>query len=153
MGRYKRFAPSSAKEAAALKDQQRRARIQSRFDPGENWMAAKLDKTGSTWTRKAVIGFRLFDFWCHPLGIAVEIDDDDRDEQASARTDLSEYQDRGILVLHARGGNERDAAAVIEKIAKAEKWNTRRFNLGLKPISGLPDAEFPGGSPMGLIFS
>ena len=37
-------------------------------------MAEKLAATGHRWSRQAIWGKRIFDFWCATLGIAVEVD-------------------------------------------------------------------------------
>lgn len=38
----------------------------------ENQVKAELDKIGGKWTRQAIWGIRLYDFWNSKKGIAIE---------------------------------------------------------------------------------
>jgi very-short-patch-repair endonuclease len=63
-------------------------------NPNENAMADLLATTGYVWSRQATWGFRVFDFWCHKLGCAVEVD--------------GIQHDSGIVVLRAWNNNATD---------------------------------------------
>jgi len=101
-------------------------RAASAANPNELWMKAKLDTTGLQWTRQAQWGWRLFDFWCHELGIAVEVDGPEHDQAKDAKRDAYNLKRSGILVLRVRNQNEGDAAKALADIQAACTWQERR---------------------------
>ena len=100
----------------------------------ENWMLEKLEKTGHKWTRQAQWGYRIFDFWSHALGIAVEVDGLTHNKSYDAQRDEYNYQTSGIVILRVNNLDERDASAALEYIGSSCTWNERREQLGLKSI-------------------
>lgn len=104
-------------------------------NPNENWMAAHLAGTGLRWTRQAVWGKRIFDFWCSALGIAVEVDGPEHRPAWDAFRDEQDHRISGILVLRVRNRHEGDAAAVLATLAAGPgSWNARRKALGLRSL-------------------
>ena len=97
-------------------------------------MAAKLHTTGLKWTQQARWGYRIYDFWCASLGLAVEIDGFTHNPAWDQLRDQQDYQRSGIIVLRVRNFNEEDARATLIAIATALTWNDRRLGLGLRPI-------------------
>jgi very-short-patch-repair endonuclease len=104
----------------------------------ENWMLEKLTETGRKWTRQARWGFRLFDFWNHDLGVAVEVDGPEHDQDRDAYIDAHFMKKSGILTIRVKNRDEAGARAAIEAISKAMSWNARRASLGLKPVNSTP---------------
>jgi very-short-patch-repair endonuclease len=94
-------------------------------------MAAKLTATGRKWTRQSAHGFRLFDFWCASLGVAVEVDGPEHKPAVDAEADRLAWEISGILVLRVPNFSEEVAAAVLARIAAAESWKDRRIRMGL----------------------
>lgn len=116
---------------AYMRGRQAENKAASACNQNENWFAAKLNETAEKWTRQTQWGYRLFDFWCHELGIAVEIDGREHDPRYDGYRDKYNYLRSGIVVLHVRNRNEEDAARALEFIAKSESWAARRHRLGL----------------------
>lgn len=92
-------------------------------------MESKLSLTGRKWTRQAMWGYRLFDFWCHELGIAVEVDGPEHNQEYDVARDRYNYFRSGILVLRVRNFNEADADKAIKAIESSEAWKTRKEKL------------------------
>ena len=97
----------------------------------ENWMRDILEKTGHKWTRQAQWGFRLFDFWNHSLGIAVEVDGLEHNKSYDSSRDEYNYQTSGIVVLRVGNLNRDDADKAVAYITSSCTWNERRSELGL----------------------
>jgi very-short-patch-repair endonuclease len=111
-------------------------RARSKSNACENWMAEKLKGSGFKFSRQVSWGFRVFDFWCAALGIAVEVDGPEHDAKYDAHRDEYNYRRSGIVVLRVRNWIEEDAAAALTKIAKAVTWKERRDALGLNSKGG-----------------
>jgi very-short-patch-repair endonuclease len=101
-------------------------------NPNENWMAALLrQRTPFKWTRQAIWGHRIFDFWCGHLGIAVEVDGPEHKKDYDAYRDEYNLRRSGIVVLRVRNLNEADAGEAISAILAAENWRQRRKRFGI----------------------
>jgi very-short-patch-repair endonuclease len=105
-------------------------------NPNEIWMKEKLKTTGYKWGQQSRWGYRIFDFWNHKLGIAIEVDGPSHNPVYDSIRDKHNYERSRILVLRVRNMNEADAANVLEKIRTACSWNDRRKKAGLKPVRG-----------------
>jgi very-short-patch-repair endonuclease len=101
----------------------------------ENWMAEKLKATGLKWRRQAQWGMRLYDFWCHHLGVAVEVDGPEHDQEYDRYRDEYNLRRSGIIVLRVRNMNEEDAELALTAIAGACNWKARRDAMGLNVSS------------------
>lgn len=112
----------------------------ARKNSNENWMHNLLKQTKLKWRRQSIHGFRLFDFWCHDLGIVVEVDGPEHDKIRDAKHDAHAYEVSGILVLRVPNRNENIAQAALRVIAESTTWNQRRILMGLKPLTynGIP---------------
>lgn len=97
--------------------------------PAEDWMAAQLSTTKYCWTRQAMWGYRLFDFWCHKLGTAVEVDGPEHDIAYDNYRDRYNWCRSAIVVLRVRNFVEEDAAAALAVISQSESWPERRSRV------------------------
>ena len=127
--------PTKKEQHEYMKQRQDQNIERSRDNPNENWMLEKLQLTGLNWTRQAQLGYRLFDFWSHECGIAVEVDGPEHDVDYDSARDEYNFCRSGILILRVRNKNEVDANAALLIINSAETWNERRQRLGLKLIA------------------
>lgn len=98
----------------------------------ENWMLAKLQATKYKWSRQSIWGSRLFDFWCHVLGVAVEVDGEEHDRERDKEHDDYLYRRSAIVVIRVRNRNEEDAEAAIKRIWELGLWMDRRKAIGVK---------------------
>lgn len=107
----------------------------SKNNPNELWLFAILKSSGLKWSRQRVWGYRIFDFWCHHLGCAVECDGPEHDPDYDSYRDEYNLRRSGIIVLHVRNKNEDDAKLSLEFISKLETWSERRDKMGLNSHS------------------
>lgn len=98
----------------------------------ENWMHTKL---GSGWTRQPRWGYRIFDFWNHSLGCAVEVDGGEHDRGYDNYRDEYNFRRSGIVVLRVRNKNEEDASDVLRAISKLGDHSGRKEVMGIKSSS------------------
>lgn len=89
-------------------------------------MAKKLSETRYKWTRQAMWGYRLFDFWNHELGIAVEVDGPEHDAEYDNYRDRYNYYRSALLVLRVKNFDEAEAARALGIIDCAETWAKRK---------------------------
>jgi very-short-patch-repair endonuclease len=94
-------------------------------------MAAILAKTGKKWTRQAMWGYRIFDFWCAELGLVVEVDGATHKIEYDNYRDEYNYRRSGIVVLRVPNFCEESAKLALDVIASAETWKERRLKLGI----------------------
>jgi len=119
----------------------------------ENWFHAELLlNTKYKFNRQAIWGYRIYDFWCACLGIAVEVDGPEHNEAYDSYRDNYNYRRSGIIVLHVRNKNDDDAEQAFEIINNAMTWKERRLMLDIDPdrkkasretLSGERDHLFP----------
>lgn len=126
--------PTRKEDHEYLRERQRQNRVLAVKNPNENWMLEKLRASGRKWTRQAIWGYRIFDFWCAEVGIAVEVDGPEHNRERDRIRDERNYWTSGIVVLRVRNRNEEDAARCLKAIAEARSWNARRAHLALPPI-------------------
>ena len=117
---------------------------QCKSSKAEHWMSDKLKTTNLRWTRQAQSGVRLFDFWNHQLGVAVEVDGPEHDTARDAARDYAVLKTRAVIVLRVRNFSEADASLALSAIAVADTWNARRKDLGMTVVR---NAEFINGDP------
>lgn len=141
---YTPRSPGNAEQHAYMAMRQEQNVIASKHNPNELWMASLLERTSHKFNRQRRWGYRIFDFWCSELGVAVEVDGLEHRPEYDRMRDDHHYNRSGILVLRARNRNEEDAREVLARIATARTWNERRLALGLKPIKyGTPPLTAP----------
>lgn len=93
----------------------------------ENWMMDKLSRTGFKWQRQRLFGFRIFDFFCPEIGIAVEVDGQEHDKAKDDKRDSEYFKAHAIEVLRVRNKNEDDARKALLAIAVSETWTERKI--------------------------
>ena len=104
----------------------------SQFNPNELWMKKKLDATRFKFTRQAMWGMRLFDFWCHDLGIAVEVDGPEHNKKYDSYRDEYSFRRSAVVVLRVRNLNELDAEFAISFINQSNGHLERKVEIGIK---------------------
>ena len=124
--------PVNRDDHAHMRLRQRQNLTTSTRSKAEAWMQEHLSRTGLKWTRQAQWGFRLFDFWCHDRGVAVEVDGPEHVREIDSRRDLYNYHRSGIVVIRVRNFNEQDAARCLSKIKRVGSWAARRKAMGIE---------------------
>ncbi len=99
--------------------------------PAEKWMYEKLKQTGERWNCQSIWGWRLYDFWCARLGVAVEVDGAEHNPEREKIRDEYNYATSGIVVLRVKNFSENDALFALEKIKTAGLWKERRITMGI----------------------
>lgn len=127
--------PTNKEEHAYMKGRKEENKAKSARNKAENWMAEKLEETEYKWSMQTQWGYRVFDFWNHYLGIAIEVDGDSHDPEYDRVRDEYNLKKSAIKVIRVRNFNEEDAKAALKEISISECWNDRRRNAGLKPIT------------------
>ena len=121
------------KEEHAYMDKRKHQNLaRAKENPNENWMWEKLQETEHSWSRQAVWGKRVLDFWCHDLGVAIEVDGPEHDEGYDNFRDEYNFRRSGIVVLRIRNRNEEDAEQVLNSLQHIAEWKERRSRLGLE---------------------
>jgi very-short-patch-repair endonuclease len=123
---------TTSRQHAYMSKRQSQNKTKSFSSPNENWMSTKLKTTPYKWTRQAVWGYRVFDFWSSHIGVAVEVDGKEHDVAYDAYRDEYNFRRSGIIVLRVRNGNDEDAAVAIEAISQIGDWKERRSKMGLE---------------------
>lgn len=124
------------KEDAAYMRMRKAQNIErSIHNPNENWMAERLKVTGIKFSRQAIWGYRLFDFWNHVLGVAIEVDGDEHNPNYDAYRDEYNFRRSAIVVLRARNQDESDADKIIAKLATLTSKIERRSIIGISESS------------------
>lgn len=123
--------PANSEQHQHMDMRQKQNRAVALRNPNEKWMAGLLAQTEHKWTRQARWGWRIFDFWNHTLGIAVEVDGPEHDAERDAERDSYNLRRSGILVLRVRNGNEHDAHRALQEIGRSVTWWERRRAWGI----------------------
>jgi very-short-patch-repair endonuclease len=108
---------------------ERQKQNKSKIVEAELWAKKKLKFTGHKWNTQTIWGCRLFDFWCHKLGIAVEIDGLTHDKNYDAARDQYNFYRSGIIVLRVPNYDETAMAAALQTIADADTWEVRKVKM------------------------
>lgn len=124
--------PSNREEHAYMLMRKTQNVKRALVNPNENWMWKKLQKTTYKWSRQARYGYRIFDFWCHRLGVAIEVDGPEHNEQWDVYRDEYNFRHSGIIVLHVHNLDEEQADRVIGLIDRLDTWQRRKSRLGLR---------------------
>lgn len=124
--------PTTKDESDYLRVRQEQNKGRAETNPNENWANAHLESLGIKWTRQALWGYRIFDFWSAEFGIAVEIDGLEHNKDYDASRDTYNYDVSGVVVLRVRNMNTEDIAAALYQISHSCKWWQRRESLGLR---------------------
>lgn len=105
-----------------------------KYSQAEEWMNDLLKKTDYKWSRQARWGWRLFDFWNHTLGIAVEVDGREHNSERDKLRDSIEWDRSRIVIYRVPNFDQQSAVSVLEKINRSETWNERRIKAGMDII-------------------
>jgi very-short-patch-repair endonuclease len=127
--------PSNKEEAAHMLMRKRQNIEQSKYSKAEAWAYKALQQTGYRWTSQAIWGWRVFDFWNHILGIAIEIDGPEHNEDNDRKRDARNWNVSRILVIRVKNFDEEGMKKATQRIATSTTWNERREQAGLKPIN------------------
>lgn len=101
----------------------------------ETWFFENfLMKTQVKWNKQCAWGFRLFDFWNHRLGVAIEVDGPEHNEETDLIEDFKEWERSRIITIRVRNFNRDDATYCMEKLPLVEPWDARRFAAGLSRV-------------------
>ena len=106
----------------------------SKKNKAENWFNEKLSNSRYKFKRQRRWGYRIYDFWNHILGVAIEIDGWSHDPIWDAKRDKHDFERSRIIIVRVGNFNEEDAYKALEYIHMAETWNQRRTAAGMKPI-------------------
>ncbi len=113
----------------AVRQRQNRATCAS--NRNENQVFDALKTTGLKWTRQARWGCRLFDFWCHERGIAVEVDGPEHSRAYDAARDRYNFLRSAIIVIRVPNRDGPAIAAALIEISAQGLWAERREKMGL----------------------
>lgn len=127
--------PTNKKESDYMKMRQGQNVIKSKKNENEQWFELKLKNCKHRFSKQKRWGYRIFDFWCHELGLAVEIDGPEHNIVLDNEKDQIEFKRSRIIVLRVRNLNETDAYRALKYISYSESWNERRLAAGMKPIT------------------
>ena len=122
---------TSREAHAYMRERAEQNKALSKNNPNEQWAKARLDNTPHKWTAQAQWGYRIFDFWCARLGVAVEIDGREHDPEYDAYRDEYNFRRSAVVVLRVRNRNESDMQRVIQALGKISTWADRRESMGL----------------------
>lgn len=126
--------PTKKSESEYMKMRQNQNMVNAEKNKAENWFFEKLKKSRYKFSRQRRWGYRIFDFWCHQLGLAVEIDGPEHKKGIDEQKDLIEFNRSRIITLRVKNFNEEEAYKALEYIHSSESWNDRRTAAGMKPI-------------------
>jgi very-short-patch-repair endonuclease len=107
----------------------------SKVNKAENWFNEKLKNSKYKFSRQRRWGYRIYDFWCHQLGLAIEIDGDSHSKGWDELRDKQDFERSRIIVIRVNNFNESEAYKALEYIHHSETWNQRRTAAGMKPIT------------------
>lgn len=127
-GRFIAAAPAHPVTAeAAAHMRMRRQQNKARPVPlAEQWMAEKLAQAGFKFNHQCLWMTRIFDFWNHELGCAVEVDGPEHDREKDARFDAYMFFRSEIVVIRVPNFDEAAASAALVRISELDKWEARR---------------------------
>ena len=123
--------PTDAEQHAYMRERQAQNKAKTKNNKNERWAAGRLKESVKKWTEQAQWGYRLFDFWCAELGVAVEIDGPEHNQKYDAHRDEYNYRRSGIVVLRVRNRNEEDMRRCLLAIASECSWKDRKEKMGI----------------------
>ena len=126
--------PYTAEQAAHMRMRKQQNIVKSRYSKAETWAKAHLQMTNYKWTRQAIRGWRIFDFWNHTLGIAVEIDGTEHDKNHDLIRDTENWETSRILIIRVNNFDDIGMTKALETIKLSQTWNERRLQAGFKPV-------------------
>lgn len=128
---FKNYHPCTSQESKHMLERQESNRVNCLKSKAEAWFNEKLKETNLKWTRQAIWGYRLFDFWNHKIGVAIEVDGKEHNKWVDKLKDNYNFKRSGIIVLRVDNFNEEHATEALEAIKKMDLWVVRRERMGL----------------------
>lgn len=101
----------------------------------EAWMADRLNQAGLKFNRQCVWMTRVFDFWNHQLGCAVEVDGPEHNQERDSYIDDYMLFRSEVVVIRVPNFDEAAAKAAIEQIRGLDAWDIRRAGERHQKIS------------------
>ena len=129
--------PTNKEQHLYLKIRKEENYKRSVCNKAENIACSILKTSKFKCTRQAVWGYRIFDFWCHKLGVAIEVDGSSHDnkKEYDLFRDNRVMEKSGIIVYRVKNYDVDGLRTIMTKIDQSkESWNDRRKNIGKKPI-------------------
>lgn len=122
--------PVTKEQSDYMRERQEQNR--ARNVKAEDWFLKEyLDPAQIHMTRQAAWGYRLFDFWNHSKGVAIEIDGPTHDPKYDEYRDRYNFLRSGIIVLRVKNYDASEATSAIEKFRAECTWHQRRKAMGL----------------------
>lgn len=115
---------TNAEEHAYMAERQRQNIFNSNNNKSENWFIEKLHGTGLKWARQSQWGYRIFDFWNHNLGVAIEVDGKGHRKKYDSYRDEYNFRRSGIVVLRVRAFSVRNKPGLL--LSPQEDWYNYR---------------------------
>jgi len=112
-----------------MRKRQDEARVLSMSSECDNWADGVLRTGCLKWTRKAIWGCRLFDFWNARKGVAIELDGPKSD--AGQEEDRHARERSGIAVYRVTSFDEAQLRSVMSEAEGSDDWAVRRERLGI----------------------
>lgn len=130
----KSWPPGTKEKSDYLLMRQNQNIERSKTNKAENWFDEKLKKCKHKYKRQRRWGYRIYDFWFHKLGLAVEIDGETHIKRWDELRDKQDFERSRIIVLRIPNFDEAEAYKALHYIQHSETWNERRLAAGMKPI-------------------
>lgn len=131
----RRFAGKSLRGWPNRKQQSERLRKyrdlnRAKYVPSEKMAQVVLkNRSKHKWTPQVVWGNRIFDFWCHALRAAIEIDGAGHHRRFDLAQDRWHVRRSGIITFRVPAGDYRKLRKVIRVTNRLEDWRKRRERL------------------------
>ncbi len=98
----------------------------------ERWFWSQLcSRTQEKWTYQAVWGWRVYDFWCAELGVAIEVDGPEQDISKDRKRDAYNWKRSAIHVFRVPNFNQGRADTILFLVNSLDGWLHRRRRHGL----------------------
>lgn len=127
--------PTNAEESAYMRMRKAQNRAKIPFIRSENWFEreylSQLEGPRLKYSRQAAWGYRIWDFWFHQLGVAIEIDGPEHKPSYDRYRDTYNLLRSGIIVLRAKNFDAASSERAIEDVRRECTWKERRTALCL----------------------
>ena len=118
--------PTTKKEHEMLNARKEDLLSRSSFSKAENHALEIIKSYGLNPSRQAIWGYRLYDFWFHDKGIAIEIDGIEHDKVYDEYRDKYNYLRSGILVYRSTNFDSDRIHGVCKSIINDSSWIDRK---------------------------
>jgi very-short-patch-repair endonuclease len=98
----------------------------------ENRVGRALTELGLKFSRQAIWGFRLYDFWISKYGLAIEVDVPEHDRAYDRYRDEYNFRRSGIVVIRILNNEDCIPDRIKGVIFKIGDWMPRREAFGIK---------------------